>query len=1080
MQTRRQFLKAVGVVGTGLALSKSFVGDKIVRADNSPTSALPYLKKGKITRADRLAAATRVKALRAKAGLNSPKLSLVPGPNGYLVPDYFGTTPNWALSPLPTVVAGAVTAGGMQKFINGVPGLYTDPVNTPIASVKNNLGQYIPVAQPNTTAYPAGGLGYTAVPTITITDPSGINAVATAVLTAGKVTSVTIVNGGTGYSANPHIVFSGGGPGVTSQAIAYATVVGGAITAITVVGADYYEIALVEYREQMHGNLPPVTGVWPTQSGGTRLRGYMQTNATDVNIQNVPSYLGPVIIAQRDRPVRVKFTNLLPTGAGGNLFIPCDTTYMGAGMGPQGSVTSVTVTNGGQGYSSAPTITFPLPAGGVRATAVATLRPGGATNVADVTITNGGRGYLTPPVPVFSAPTGTPPYQTATGTSTISGKPGGTYAQNRATFHLHGGTTPWISDGTPHQWTTPAAETSAYPKGVSVRDVPDMPAPGAGSMTFYYTNQQSARLMFYHDHAYGITRLNVYAGEAAGYVLTDAVEQDFISGSNNSGANPGLLTVLPGVGTPLVIQDKTFVDAAKIGLQDPTWNWGTNPGTPGAPGAPVTGDLWWPHVYMPNQNPYNIEGANPMGRWDYGPWFWPIFPTEFGTLPNPYASLAAPWEPPVIPGTPNPSGVPESFMDTPLVNGTAYPTATVPAAPVRFRILNACNDRFLNLQLYQATGIVGSLTLLTGGSGYTDNPVVTIAPSALPGAPATANATVDLTVGSPTFGQVVGLQLLNVGSGYAAGTIAVTIAPPTGVGGVAATASAIGYTVSPAAGVGMTEVGMAEACPGTWPAGWPAPDGRDGGVPDPALRGPAMIQIGTEGGFLPAPAVIKNRPIGYEYNRRSITVLNVQEKALFLAPAERADVIIDFTPFAGSTLILYSDAPAPVPAFDSRIDYYTADPDQTTSGGAPTTMPGYGPNTRTIMQIKVSGAGGVPVPDFVNATMLTNLNTAIPAAFRTSQDNILVPQAPYNAAYNPPAPGFPADASVYAKIQSTEMTFKPLGAATAITVPFLPKTIQELFTADYGRMNATLGVELPFTTALIQTTIPLGYIDPAT
>ena len=39
-------------------------------------------------------------------------------------------------------------------------------------------------------------------------------------------------------------------------------------------------------------------------------------------------------------------------------------------------------------------------------------------------------------------------------------------------------------------------------------------------MTFDYTNQQSARLMFYHDHAWGITRLNVYAGEAAGYMIT--------------------------------------------------------------------------------------------------------------------------------------------------------------------------------------------------------------------------------------------------------------------------------------------------------------------------------------------------------------------------------------------------------------------------------------------------------------------------------------------------------------------------------------------------------------------------------
>ena len=49
--------------------------------------------------------------------------------------------------------------------------------------------------------------------------------------------------------------------------------------------------------------------------------------------------------------------------------------------------------------------------------------------------------------------------------------------------------------------------------------------PGAGQLTFYYTNQQSARLLFYHDHAFGITRLNVYAGEAAGYLLTDQVEQ---------------------------------------------------------------------------------------------------------------------------------------------------------------------------------------------------------------------------------------------------------------------------------------------------------------------------------------------------------------------------------------------------------------------------------------------------------------------------------------------------------------------------------------------------------------------------
>ena len=78
------------------------------------------------------------------------------------------------------------------------------------------------------------------------------------------------------------------------------------------------------------------------------------------------------------------------------------------------------------------------------------------------------------------------------------------FKDNRATLHLHGGITPWISDGTPHQWITPAGETTAWPQGVSVQNVPDMTEGAAandGIQTFYYTNQQSARLMFYHDHA---------------------------------------------------------------------------------------------------------------------------------------------------------------------------------------------------------------------------------------------------------------------------------------------------------------------------------------------------------------------------------------------------------------------------------------------------------------------------------------------------------------------------------------------------------------------------------------------------
>ena len=57
--------------------------------------------------------------------------------------------------------------------------------------------------------------------------------------------------------------------------------------------------------------------------------------------------------------------------------------------------------------------------------------------------------------------------------------------------------------------------------------------------------------MFYHDHSWGITRLNVYAGEAAGYLITDPTEQALFG---PGGPYAGL-----GEGIPLVIQDRTFV-----------------------------------------------------------------------------------------------------------------------------------------------------------------------------------------------------------------------------------------------------------------------------------------------------------------------------------------------------------------------------------------------------------------------------------------------------------------------------------------------------------------------------------------
>ena len=120
------------------------------------------------------------------------------------------------------------------------------------------------------------------------------------------------------------------------------------------------------------------------------------------------------------------------------------------------------------------------------------------------------------------------------------------------------------------------------------------------------------------------------------------------------------------------------------------------------------------------------------------------------------------------------------------------------------------------------------------------------------------------------------------------------------------------------------------------------------------MVGPDFIQIGTEGGFLPRPVVVPNQPIVWNGDPLTFNFGNVSDHGLLIAPAERVDVIVDFSAYAGKTLILYNDAPAAFPALDPRNDYYTGNPDQFDTGGTASTLPGFGPNTRTIMQIRVA------------------------------------------------------------------------------------------------------------------------------
>jgi spore coat protein A len=72
----------------------------------------------------------------------------------------------------------------------------------------------------------------------------------------------------------------------------------------------------------------------------------------------------------------------------------------------------------------------------------------------------------------------------------------------RSVVHLHGGKTPPESDGFPEDWFVPGQ-----------------------SRTYYYPNQQDPALLWYHDHAMGINRLNIYAGLLGLHVIRDQAEQ---------------------------------------------------------------------------------------------------------------------------------------------------------------------------------------------------------------------------------------------------------------------------------------------------------------------------------------------------------------------------------------------------------------------------------------------------------------------------------------------------------------------------------------------------------------------------
>ena len=160
-----------------------------------------------------------------------------------------------------------------------------------------------------------GGSGYTSEPTVTFTGGNGTNAEAVAVISSGSVIGVNVTNKGLSFTEAPVISFSGGGG---SAAAATATIIA------------------------------------------------------------APEFLGGERIVTTDQAVAANVIDTTPT-----------------------NIHQIALDNGGSGYTAAPTVTVAAPTSGTTATAVATITSGVVTGI---TITEDGSGYETVPAVTFSAP----------------------------------------------------------------------------------------------------------------------------------------------------------------------------------------------------------------------------------------------------------------------------------------------------------------------------------------------------------------------------------------------------------------------------------------------------------------------------------------------------------------------------------------------------------------------------------------------------------------------------------------------------------------------------------------------------
>jgi spore coat protein A len=177
---------------------------------------------------------------------------------------------------------------------------------------------------------------------------------------------------------------------------------------------------------------------------------------------------------------------------------------------------------------------------------------------------------------------------------------------------------------------------------------------GPGYATFEYPNVGRPSADWYHDHALGMTRLNVYAGPAGFYIIRGGPQGD----GSVLDSRDGTVAVLPGPApkeNDKFPPNKTYYEVP-IAIQDRSFN--------------TDGSLFYPDTRE------FFDGI-------VGPYI------PFGDDPEEFSPI---WQP-------------EFFGNMMMVNGNTWPFQTVEQRRYRFRVLNGCQSRFLILDFSQIPGV---------------------------------------------------------------------------------------------------------------------------------------------------------------------------------------------------------------------------------------------------------------------------------------------------------------------------------------------------------------------------------------